>query len=154
MSMTFLFGYMAFMVVVLISVNLIARRSRPSRLAGATDGSLEVALEESETLRPPVQERTPLATADISIPKVLTVLLIGMFIAILNQTLINVALPVLINDFNVSTSTAQWLTTGFMLVNGILIPISAFLMRSYTFRQLFLVSMTLFFFGSSSVRWQ
>ena len=128
MSTTFLFGYIAFMVVTIIGVNLIARRSRPARLAGASDAPLdEVQLNTPDSAPMPApqvktQERAPLATADISIPKVLTVLLIGMFIAILNQTLINVALPVLINDFNVSTSTAQWLTTGFMLVNGILIP--------------------------------
>ena len=38
--------------------------------------------------------------------------------------------------------------TGFMLVNGILIPISAFLFNKYSYRKLFLVSMTLFTIGS------
>ena len=153
MSTTFLFGYIAFMVVTFLAVNLIARRTRQPRVVGAEGPALDETLIEAEAAgaipaAPAPQERATISTEHISIPKVLTVLLIGMFIAILNQTLINVALPVLINDFNVSTSTAQWLTTGFMLVNGILIPISAFLMRSYTFRRLFLVSMTLFFFGS------
>ena len=37
MSTTFLFGYIAFMVVTIIGVNLIARRSRPARLAGDAD---------------------------------------------------------------------------------------------------------------------
>ncbi|WP_214805848.1 DHA2 family efflux MFS transporter permease subunit [Exiguobacterium sp. s46] len=152
MSTTFLFGYSAFTILIIIGVNWIARRSRSSDMALATDGpTLEESLETEPTMTvtPPVATPSKqISTENVSIPKVLTVLLIGMFIAILNQTLINVALPVLINDFNVSTSTAQWLTTGFMLVNGILIPISAFLMRSYTFRQLFLASMTLFFFGS------
>ncbi|HAB34525.1 MAG TPA: MFS transporter, partial [Exiguobacterium sp.] len=152
MSTTFLFGYSAFTILIIIGVNWIARRNRQSDIALATDGpTLEESLETEPTMTvtPPVAAPSKqVSTENVSIPKVLTVLLIGMFIAILNQTLINVALPVLINDFNVSTSTAQWLTTGFMLVNGILIPISAFLMRSYTFRQLFLASMTLFFFGS------
>ncbi len=152
MSTTFLFGYSAFTILIIIGVNWIARRNRQSDIALATDGpTLEESLEAEPTMTvtPPVAAPSKqVSTENVSIPKVLTVLLIGMFIAILNQTLINVALPVLINDFNVSTSTAQWLTTGFMLVNGILIPISAFLMRSYTFRQLFLASMTLFFFGS------
>ena len=53
-------------------------------------------------------------------------MLFGMFIAILNQTLLNVALPRINTEFNISASTGQWLMTGFMLVNGILIPISAF----------------------------
>jgi EmrB/QacA subfamily drug resistance transporter len=147
-----LFEYSAFTILIIIGVNWIARRNRQSDIALATDGpTLEESLETEPTMTvtPPVAAPSKqVSTENVSIPKVLTVLLIGMFIAILNQTLINVALPVLINDFNVSASTAQWLTTGFMLVIGILIPISAFLMRSYTFRQLFLASMTLFFFGS------
>lgn len=153
MSTTFLFGYIVFMLVTFLAVNLIARRARQPRVAGAGGPALDETLIEAEAVgaipaAPAPQAQATISTENISIPKVITVLLIGMFIAILNQTLINVALPVLINDFNVTTSTAQWLTTGFMLVNGILIPISAFLMRSYTFRRLFLVSMTLFFFGS------
>lgn len=58
--------------------------------------------------------------------KILAAMLFGMFIAILNQTLLNVALPKINTEFNISASTGQWLMTGFMLVNGILIPISAF----------------------------
>lgn len=85
---------------------------------------------------------------NITIPKIITALMIGMFIAILNQTLINVALPVLINDFGITTSTAQWLTTGFMLVNGILVPISAFLIQRFTYRQLFMTAMIFFTIGS------
>ena len=57
-------------------------------------------------------------------------MLFGMFIAILNQTLLNVALPKINTEFNISASTGQWLMTGFMLVNGILIPISAFLFNN------------------------
>lgn len=72
----------------------------------------------------------------------------GMFVAILNQTLINVALPIMINDFSISTATAQWLTTGFMLVNGILVPVSAYLIQKFTYRQLFLFAMISFTIGS------
>ena len=58
--------------------------------------------------------------------QIIAAMLFGMFIAILNQTLLNVALPRINTEFNISASTGQWLMTGFMLVNGILIPISAF----------------------------
>ncbi|MCD8864755.1 DHA2 family efflux MFS transporter permease subunit [Staphylococcus arlettae] len=80
--------------------------------------------------------------------KVLIAMIFGMFIAILNQTLLNVALPKINTDFNISANTGQWLMTGFMLVNGILIPISAFLFNKYSYRKLFLVAMTLFILGS------
>ncbi|GIP36957.1 MFS transporter [Paenibacillus sp. J31TS4] len=79
---------------------------------------------------------------------VLGIFLLGAFVTILNQTLLNVAIPHLMNDFNTSASTIQWLSTGFMLVNGIVIPISAFLIGTFTTRQLFLSAMTSFTVGS------
>lgn len=84
----------------------------------------------------------------VSRGKILAALLFGMFIAILNQTLLNVALPKINTEFNISASTGQWLMTGFMLVNGILIPITAYLFNKYTYRKLFLVALVLFTIGS------
>ncbi|MCI2954950.1 DHA2 family efflux MFS transporter permease subunit [Staphylococcus caprae] len=84
----------------------------------------------------------------ISRGKILAAMLFGMFIAILNQTLLNVALPKINTEFNISASTGQWLMTGFMLVNGILIPISAFLFNKYSYRKLFIVGLALFTIGS------
>ncbi|MDP4095617.1 DHA2 family efflux MFS transporter permease subunit [Paenibacillus sp. P96] len=85
---------------------------------------------------------------NMSLGKLLTVMLLGAFIAILNQTLLNVAIPHLMNDFNVSATTIQWLSTGYMLTNGILIPITAFLIESYGTRALFITAMGLFTVGA------
>ena len=71
-------------------------------------------------------------------------LMIGSFVAILNQTLMISALPTLMHEFDVPSSTVQWLTTGFMLTNGIMIPITAFLIETFTTRQLFLYAMGIF----------
>ncbi|HHO5451089.1 TPA: DHA2 family efflux MFS transporter permease subunit [Staphylococcus aureus] len=84
----------------------------------------------------------------VSRGKILAALLFGMFIAILNQTLLNVALPKINTEINISASTGQWLMTGFMLVNGILIPITAYLFNKYSYRKLFLVALVLFTIGS------
>ncbi|HHC9644652.1 TPA: DHA2 family efflux MFS transporter permease subunit [Staphylococcus aureus] len=84
----------------------------------------------------------------VSRGKILAALLFGMFIAILNQTLLNVALPKINTEFNISASTGQWLMTGFMLVNGILIPITAYLFNKYSYRKIFLVALVLFTIGS------
>ncbi|HGO1443311.1 TPA: DHA2 family efflux MFS transporter permease subunit [Staphylococcus aureus] len=84
----------------------------------------------------------------VSRGKILAALLFGMFIAILNQTLLNVALPKINTEFNISASTGQWLMTGFMLVNGVLIPITAYLFNKYSYRKLFLVALVLFTIGS------
>lgn len=78
----------------------------------------------------------------------LVVLMLGLFIAILNQTLLNVAIPHLINEFSITASTAQWLLTGYMLVNGVLIPLSAYLMEKFGLRRLFLAAMFFFTVGS------
>ena len=78
----------------------------------------------------------------------LFVMILGAFIAVLNQTIMSVALPGLMIDFNIEASTAQWLTTGYMLVNGVLIPITAFLMQRFTTRELFQASMVIFLSGT------
>lgn len=76
------------------------------------------------------------------------VLLSGAFITILNQTLLGTALPPIMKDLNLSESTAQWLQSVFMLVNGIMIPVTAFLIDKFTTRKLFLTAMGLFATGT------
>lgn len=78
----------------------------------------------------------------------LFILLLGSFLSVLNQTILNVVLPDLMKEFEVSATTIQWLATGFMLVNGILIPVTAFLMQRFTTRQLFISSMVLLLVGT------
>lgn len=88
---------------------------------------LETGKQEEVKTRKEVPKKQMFTPAEnVNVKAVVAVLILGMFVSILNQTIINVALPPLMNEFNVSTSTAQWLITGFMLVNGILVPISAF----------------------------
>lgn len=78
----------------------------------------------------------------------IAILFIGGFIALLNNTLLNIALPTIMVEFSVGPSDVQWLTTGYMLVNGILIPASAFFIQKFTNRRLFLTAMTLFTLGT------
>ena len=76
------------------------------------------------------------------------VLMVGSFTAILNQTLMTSALPHLMAEFSITSNTAQWLTTAFMLTNGIMIPITAFLIQRFTTRQLFFYAIGMFLFGT------
>lgn len=78
----------------------------------------------------------------------LFVLISGAFAAILNQTLLATALPHIMKDLHLEASTAQWLTSIFMLVNGVMIPITAFLIERFTTRSLFLTAMGLFAAGT------
>ncbi|ARJ50318.1 MDR family MFS transporter [Staphylococcus lutrae] len=79
---------------------------------------------------------------------IIAVILISAFIAILNQTLLNTALPSIMRGLNIHESTSQWLVTGFMLVNGIMIPLTAYLMDRIPTRTLYLTAMGIFVVGS------
>src|SRR5699024_4228713 len=76
------------------------------------------------------------------------VLISGAFITILNQTLLGTALPPIMEDLQLTESTVQWLQSVFMLVNGIMIPVTAFLIDRFTTRRLFLTAMSLFAIGT------
>lgn len=79
---------------------------------------------------------------------ILSILVLGSFMALLNQTLLNVAIPELSKVFDLDINTVQWLSTGFIMVNGIVIPISAYLMGKFSTRQLFLSAIGLFTIGT------
>ncbi|MGF9766259.1 DHA2 family efflux MFS transporter permease subunit [Bacillus albus] len=119
-------------------------RKQESKISNVVE--LETGKQEEVKEVPKKQMSTPVE--NVNVKAVVAVLILGMFVSILNQTIINVALPPLMNEFNVSTSTAQWLITGFMLVNGILVPISAFLVSRFTYRKLFVAAMLFFTVGS------
>lgn len=78
----------------------------------------------------------------------LILLVLGSFTSLLNQTLLNVAIPQFSSIFNIELSTAQWLVTGFLLINGIVIPMSAYLIGKFTTRQLFIGAMIIFATGT------
>lgn len=74
--------------------------------------------------------------------------LIMAFTATLNQTLMVTALPVLMGKLHVSLNTIQWLTTGYVLVLGIITPLSANLYQKFSNRTVFLSVVLLFLLGS------
>jgi DHA2 family lincomycin resistance protein-like MFS transporter len=79
---------------------------------------------------------------------IMFVLLLGSFIALFNETILNVAFPKLMVEMHITATTAQWLTTGYVLVVGILVPVTAFLIHTFTTKQLFLSAMILFLIGT------
>ena len=83
----------------------------------------------------------------------LAVLVFGTFVTVLNQTVVSPALPSIMSEMSVDAATAQWLTTGFTLVNAIMVPITAFLTDRFTTRRLFLTSMILFTCGTTLAAW-
>lgn len=72
---------------------------------------------------------------------IMATLLICGFSGYLSETAINVAMTNLIEVFQISAATVQWLTTGYMLTIGILTPISAMLLQMFSTRKLFTISL-------------
>lgn len=75
-------------------------------------------------------------------------LMIGAFFAMMNETLLNIALSTLMHEFHLTMTTVQWMTTGFMLVMGMIMPASALLIQWFTTRQMFIGTMTIFTIGT------
>ncbi|GLB46130.1 MFS transporter [Philodulcilactobacillus myokoensis] len=75
-------------------------------------------------------------------------LLVGTFFEILNETVLATAYPDLMKYFNINTSTVQWLTSAFLMVNGIMIPLSAWLIRRINTKWLYLMSLVIFLIGT------
>ncbi|WP_082900162.1 DHA2 family efflux MFS transporter permease subunit [Rhodococcus phenolicus] len=76
------------------------------------------------------------------------VLVVAAFVMILNETIMSVALPRLMVDLDIPASTAQWLTTGFLLTMAVVIPITGYLFQRFTLRQMFIASMGVFSLGT------
>ncbi|WP_439116439.1 DHA2 family efflux MFS transporter permease subunit [Paenibacillus antri] len=79
---------------------------------------------------------------------IVAALIIGAFVSILNETLLNIAFPSLMEDFGIAEATVQWLATAYMLVVGILVPVTALLQQWFTTRQMFIGAMLLFLVGT------
>jgi len=78
----------------------------------------------------------------------IAILFFAAFVSFLTNTLINIALPSIKDEFDISMSTVQWLATGYMLVNGILIPASAFFIQRISNRILLITALSLFTIGT------
>jgi DHA2 family lincomycin resistance protein-like MFS transporter len=80
---------------------------------------------------------------------VIGLLLVSTFIVLMNEMFLGVALPRLLVDLEITATSGQWLTTGYLLVLAVLIPATGFIMRKYGLRQIFVTSMALFTLGTA-----
>jgi EmrB/QacA subfamily drug resistance transporter len=76
------------------------------------------------------------------------VALIGAFMSILDTSIVNVAVPTIMNVFNVGTSEVQWVSTIYMLALGVVVPFSGWLGDRIGFKRLYVLSMGTFVVGS------
>lgn len=79
---------------------------------------------------------------------IMMIFMTGAFFTFLNETLLNIALTELMHYFSIDAPTVQWLATGFMLVMGMLMPLSASLVQWFSTRQMFIGLMSIFLVGT------
>ncbi|MFD1671927.1 MDR family MFS transporter [Agrilactobacillus yilanensis] len=79
---------------------------------------------------------------------ILLIVMLGNFLGFLNQTLMNVALPSIMREFDITASQGQWLSNGYMLINGVMIPLTAFLIERFKTKHLYLTAMVMFTIGT------
>ncbi|RIX47253.1 DHA2 family efflux MFS transporter permease subunit [Paenibacillus nanensis] len=70
------------------------------------------------------------------------------FIGMFSETALNIALSDLMASLHLTTGTVQWLTTGYLLTMGVLVPVSGLLMQWFTTRQLFMTSLSFSIVGA------
>jgi len=79
---------------------------------------------------------------------VLTVLLVSTFVVFLNETILGVALPQIMEHLHITPATGQWLSTSYMLVMAIVIPTTGFLLQRFSLRRAYILAMSLFTVGT------
>jgi EmrB/QacA subfamily drug resistance transporter len=95
----------------------------------------------------PSVHRAPQPAVGWGLP--LTVLIAGMFMSILDTTIVNVAIPTIQNEFGVSTDDVQWVVTGYTLALGVVVPVTAWLGDRFGLKRVYNLALLAFAAGSA-----
>lgn len=77
------------------------------------------------------------------------IIVLGVFMAVLDMGVVNVAIPTMESDLHATTNQIQWVLTAYMLVIGVLVPISGWMTDRFGAKKLFLFSLFMFTLGSA-----
>lgn len=103
----------------------------------------------SETLSPEVASAPPEQSTAARNSLVINLLLVSAFVLMLNETMMNVAIPTIKDSLGVTASAAQWLTTAFLLTMAVVIPVTGFLLQRLNTRPVFILALSLFSTGTA-----
>lgn len=79
---------------------------------------------------------------------ILGVLMVSTFVVFLNETILGVALPEIMDQLGISPSTGQWLTTAYLLTMAVIIPTTGFLLERFSTKGMYLFAMSIFTVGT------
>lgn len=91
----------------------------------------------------------PPGTLDRAAWRAAGAVVIGSFMAVLDSTVVNIALPVLTIGFQTSFATIQWVVTGYLLALAMAIPVTGWAVDRFGARRLYLVALGLFALASA-----
>lgn len=74
--------------------------------------------------------------------------IIAVFMAILDMSIVNVAIPKMMSVFGVNQSEIEWVVTAYALVSGALVPVTGYLGDRFGYKRIFLLAMIIFTIGS------
>ena len=84
---------------------------------------------------------------------IIAILLFGTFMVVLNQTLLTPAFPTMMAEYSIDAPTVQWLTSGYSLVEAVVVPLSAFFIGKFSTRKLFIGGIGMFTVGTLLAAW-
>lgn len=99
----------------------------------------------TSTARLPHGGKEPVATKLVTVVVSLAILT---FLGILSETSLNIAYSTLMEEFSISASVVQWLTTGYLLLLSVSIPSSPFMVRKFATKTLFIMAIAIFTAGT------
>ncbi len=93
-------------------------------------------------------DRSDEGTGTVPIKVILFVLVFAAFVMMLNETTLAVALPSIMDDYDITATTAQWLLTGFMLTMAVVMPATGWILERFSTRSVFIFATVIFLVGT------
>lgn len=79
----------------------------------------------------------------------ISVVIVGTFMAVLDSSIVNVAIPKMMTIFRASTEEIEWILTGYMLTMSVVIPLTGYLGDRFGLKKLYIFALTVFTIGSA-----
>ncbi|MGH3788128.1 MAG: DHA2 family efflux MFS transporter permease subunit [Pseudonocardiaceae bacterium] len=121
--------------------------TRPAATPGSTQSGVSATGTADRPVRGDSGSATTTATGGWGLP--LAVLIVGVFVSILDITIVNVAIPTIQNEYGVTTDDAQWVVTAYALTEGVVVPVTAWLGYRFGLSRVYSLALLSFAAGSA-----
>lgn len=92
--------------------------------------------------------RTPTAPKEVHKNLILLTVILGTFLGRLDQTIVNLALPKIINDYGITVDAASWIATAYIIANAVFVPVWGKLGDTIGRKKVYIMGFSIFILGS------